>query len=116
MRHAPHPPHEGQNPRRLQEKANSFSWAQLVQRGRKNLWARMPRNASNSSLTKSGNPEPASVSTCAKKVPCALAPADTGWFLPVGAVHCGADFQPLRVELAGAGSFGEIGRGGWPST
>lgn len=33
---------------------------------------------------------------------------------PVGAVHSGADFQPLRVELVGgAGSFGGIGRGVW---
>jgi hypothetical protein len=58
------------NPRRLQEKATSFSWVQSAQRRRKNPWARMPhsRNVSNLSLTKSGSPDPVSVSTCAKKV------------------------------------------------
>jgi len=46
-----------------------------------------------------------------RKFRCALAPTNTEWFLPVGAVHSGADFQQLRVELVGAGSSGGIGRG-----
>ena len=40
-----------------------------------------------------------------------LAPVGTGQSLPAGAAHSGADFQPLRVELVGAGSFGGIGCG-----
>jgi len=46
-----------------------------------------------------------------RKFRCALAPLDTEWFLPVGAVHSGTDFQPLRVELVGAGSLDGVGRG-----
>jgi hypothetical protein len=63
-------PQEGQNPRRLQEKATSFSCAQLAQRRRRNPWARMPhsRKASNSALTKSGKLAPVSAPTCAKKL------------------------------------------------
>jgi len=51
-------PHEGQNPRRLQEKATSFSWTHSAQRSRRNPRARMPhsRKASNSSLTNWGKP------------------------------------------------------------
>ncbi len=53
-------PQAAQNPRRLQEKATSFSWAQSAQRRRRKPWASTPhsRNASNSSLPKSGNPAP----------------------------------------------------------
>ena len=53
-------PHEGQNPRRLQENATGFSWAQPAQRRRRKPCARRPhsRKASNSSLTNSGRPVP----------------------------------------------------------
>src|ERR1700674_2899307 len=63
-------PQEGQNPRRLQEKATSFSCAHSGQRTRRKPWARMPhsRKASNSSLTNSGKLAPVSASTCAKKL------------------------------------------------
>ena len=37
-------PHEGQNPRRLHEKATSFSWPQSPQRSRRKPWARMPHS------------------------------------------------------------------------
>jgi len=53
-------PQEGQNPRRLHEKATSFSWPQSSQRKRTKPWARMPhsRKASNSSLINSGKLAP----------------------------------------------------------
>jgi|GEM_PF-1943680 len=35
-------PQAGQNPRFLQEKATSFSWAQSAQRRRRKPWARIP--------------------------------------------------------------------------
>jgi len=53
-------PHEGQNPRRLQENATRFSWAQPAQRRRRKPCARRPqaRKASNSSLTNPGRAVP----------------------------------------------------------
>src|SRR3954453_12644932 len=63
-------PQEGQNPRRLQEKATSFSWPHSPQRNLRKPCARMPhsRKASNSSLINSGKRAPVSAWTCAKKV------------------------------------------------
>ena len=62
-------PHERQNPRRLQLKANSLPWPHSPQRSLKKLWARMPhsRKASNSSLMKRGSSDPVLASVWAMK-------------------------------------------------
>ena len=75
-------PHEGQKPRRLQEKATSLSWTQPPQRSLRKPYARMPhsKKASNSSFTNCGRSAPAATSTSAKKVAaCCCTRRGTAW-------------------------------------